>query len=461
MDTTRRLVEFCQSLSYESLPPAVVEMVRYLALDFVGVATRGSLEDSSQAMFSFITDRGLDPHGGIIIGTDMRAPYQYAALGNGTSAHSLEFDDFVNEGSVHVGVAVFPAAFAAAEMTGSTGRRFVEAVVSGYEVMVRLGKGLNPPAHYARGFHATGTCGGFGAAIAASKILGLSTEETLNALGIVGSQAAGSMEYLTNGSWTKRFHAGWAAHNGLIAALLAKKGFTGPSTIVEGRFGFLTAYSDNSHVDRVLAALGEPFEITRTSVKPHACCRLEHASIDGILKLIQDNDLAPQQIDNVVLGFTRTHLSIVAEPPERKYSPRTVVDAQFSMPFTAALAILCGRVSLDGFAADKLDSPEIKEMASRIRCVVDPEVERGFPKQWGATVEVRTRDGRQLHTKIEYPKGDPENALSWDELIGKFYDISSSVFSEDRRAEIVSRIRSIEKESIPNLTRLFRRAHEA
>ncbi len=261
MGITAKLVEFCGGLRYESLPSVTVDRVKYHFLDFLGVASRGSLVDSSKAAYRLVRDIGLDPGGAVIIGTDMRAAPQYAALANGTSAHSLELDDLHNESSAHPEVVIFPAALAASQISDGGGKRFIEAVIAGYEVMTRLGKALHPGKHYARGFHPTGTCGAFGAAAAASRILGLDQEQTINALGIAGSQTAGSMEFLTDGAWSKRLHAGWAAHSGLIATLLAQRGFTGPATIIEGRFGFLHSYSDGADPDRVLADLGKPFEI--------------------------------------------------------------------------------------------------------------------------------------------------------------------------------------------------------
>jgi 2-methylcitrate dehydratase PrpD len=243
--------------------------------------------------------------GGVIIGTKERAPYVYSALANGTSSHAIEMDDVNNEASLHPGVVVFPAALATSEMVEATGKKFIEAVVLGYEVMIRLGKALGPENSYKRGFHPTGTCGPFGSSVAASKILGLGEKGLLSALGIAGSQAAGSMEYLAQGAWTKRFHAGWAAYSGMIAAQLARKGFRGPTSIIEGRDGFLHAYSNGADASKVLEGIGSGFEILRTSVKPHACCRYMQPPIDGVLKIVRENDLQPDQIQRVRLGLLR------------------------------------------------------------------------------------------------------------------------------------------------------------
>jgi 2-methylcitrate dehydratase PrpD len=405
---------------------------------------------------SFIEGVGAATGGGIIIGTDVKAHHQYAALANGVAAHSLELDDVSNESSSHPGVAVFPAALAAGELAGGDGRKFITAVVLGYEVMIRLGKALNPVSHYARGFHPTGTCGTFGAATVAAKILGLDGGQMLSALGIAGSQAAGLMEFLAAGAQTKRLHPGWAAHSGLIAALLAKDGLIGPGTIVEGRFGFLHGYSDSADTGQFLAGLGESFEVMRVSLKPHACCRYKQGPIDGILKIMKENSLRAQDVERVTLGILKAGIPIVSEPRELKYNPQTVVDAQFSMPFGAALALLYGKAGLDEYTEANLKSPELKELMGRVSCVADPELDKVYPKQWPASVEIITKSGKKLSTRIDYPKGDPETPLSWEELIQKFNYLVAPVFPEDRRVEIVSRVRSLETEtSISSLVSLL------
>ena len=456
MGATREIVSFGHKLGYQGLLPEAIERVKCLVLDFLGVATRGSREESSQAVRNFLGDIEAGTAGGVIIGTDMRAPYQYAALANGASAHSLELDDVSNESSSHPGAVVFPAALAAGELAGCDGKKFIEAVVAGYEVMIRLGKALGPASHYARGFHPTGTCGTFGAAMTAAKILGLGEEEMLNALGIAGSQAAGSMEFLVNGAWVKRLHPGWAAHSGIIATLLARRGFTGPATIVEGSSGFLHSYSDDADESRFLAGLGESLEIMRVSIKPYACCRYKHGPIEGILKIMRENRLRAPDIEKVTLGILRAGFPIVAEPRELKYNPETIYDAQFSMPFGAALAILYGKAGLDEYTEANLRSPEVRELMNRVFCVLDTELDRLYPRKWPASVEIATKDGRKFSARIDYPKGDPENPLSWEELVQKFNSLSAPVFSAGRRAEIISRLRSLEAErQISCLSELF------
>jgi 2-methylcitrate dehydratase PrpD len=366
-------------------------------------------------------------------------------MANGTSSHAIEMDDVNNEASLHPGVVVFPAALATSEMVGETGKKFIEAVVLGYEVMIRLGKALGPENSYKRGFHPTGTCGPFGSSVAASKILGLGEKGLLSALGIAGSQAAGSMEYLAQGAWTKRFHPGWAAHSGMIAAQLARKGFRGPTSIIEGRDGFLHAYSNGADASKVLEGIGSGFEILRTSVKPHGCCRYMQPPIDAILKIVKENDLDPERVEKVTVGILRAGAHLIAEPLEEKYRPQSIVDAQFSMPFGAAVAVLYRKAGLREFHLSKIRSEEVKRMMRRVECVVDPDLDKTFPKQWCATAEILTKDGKRYFIKIEYPKGDPENPLTWEEMIEKFHSLSNGSLTKGRRIKIVDQVRGLEK----------------
>lgn len=445
MKITKELVQKCHDLKYGDLPADVIDRTKYLLLDFVGVAVRGALSDSSLPVQRVVANLDKSREGAVVFGTDLRANPPYAALANGIASHSLELDDVVNEASLHPAVAIMPAALAGAHIAGCTGKEFIAAVVAGYEVMIKLGIALDPAAHYAQGFHPTATCGTMGSAVTAAKILKLDQRSMQNALGIAGSQAAGSMEFLADGAYTKRFHAGWAAHSGIIAALLARDNFSGPGTIIEGRFGFLHAYSPKSDPSKILKHWGTPYEVMKTSIKPHACCRYKQGPIDGILQIMGKNELSAEDIESVNLAVLKAGFALVAEPENIKYSPESIVDAQFSMPFGAAMAILHGKASLDQYTQENLRSPLVKEVMRKVKCINDPEIEKDFPRKWPAVAEIRTNDGRVYTARVEYPKGDPENPLSWEELIEKFRNLISAVFPEDRQNRIIATIRSLDQ----------------
>jgi 2-methylcitrate dehydratase PrpD len=444
MEIAREMASKCLEIEYPKLSEAVVDRVKYLLLDHLGVTVRGAQSESSAAVQRFLNRISSDNQGVPVIGTALKAEASMAALANGAAAHAPELDDVVNAASLHPGVCVMPAALSAAVLADSTGKQLIAAVAAGYEVMVKLGVALDPAAHYGRGFHPTGTCGVFGAAVAAARLLQLKEREIVHALGISGSQAAGLLEFLSDGSFTKRLHAGWAGHSGLIAALLAREGFSGPASVIEGKFGFLQAYSSAPSADKVLADWGNPYAVMQTSIKPHACCRYKQGLIDCILEIVKENRLKPETIEKVTAAVLKAGFALVAEPQAAKRNPKTIVDAQFSMPFGAAVAILRGNAFLDAYCMENIESPEIRDMMARVECIQDPELEIDFPRKWPAAVEIETRAGRRYRARLDYPKGDPENPLSWEELIDKFMRLTVTVFPKAKSSKIVDAVRRLE-----------------
>ncbi len=340
---TRCLVDFLHTLEPEKLPAEVLDRARYFLLDYLSVAIRGSQEESARAVQRMV--ERMVPHTratecATIIGTPIRTLPGFAAFANGTASHGIEQDDTHGGGSIHLGTTMYSVALALAETNPEiSSGTFLTAVVAGFEAAARIAMAVQPKEHYALGFHPTQTCGVFGAAVTASKLLGLSAEQTLAAVGIAGSMAAGSMEFLSEGAWTKRIHPGLAAQNGIQAAMLAAEGFVGPRHILEGRDGFLHSYSRNPLPERLTAGLGESFEILHTAVKPHACCRYMQGPIDAILAIVQQHAIAPDEIQKIEVAVLEAGWGIVAEPRQQKYHPESIVDAQFSMPFGAAVAV--------------------------------------------------------------------------------------------------------------------------
>jgi len=444
MGITTEIAGLCQSLVYTSLPAEVVDRCKYLLLDYLGVAIRGTISASSLPVYRYLAANYSDMSGTPIPATSLRSAAPQAALALGVSAHSLELDDVVNEASLHPAVSVISAALPSGYTCNSSGKELIEAIVCGYEIMIKLGISLDPAAHYQRGFHPTGTCGTFGAALAAAKLFKLSENHIADTLGIAGSQAAGSMEFLSDGSFTKRFHAGWSAQSGIVAALLAREGFTGPKSIIEGKFGFLHSYSPSSDPGRVLNSWGAPFEIMKTSIKPHACCRYKQGAIDCILDITKQHCLSAEMIKTIKISILKAGFALVADPMETKRKPASIVDAQFSMPFGAAIAVLYGEASLDRYSMDNLASDRVKRMMKKISCVEDSRIEKEFPRKWPAHVEITTTDDELYVASLDHPKGDPENPLSWDEIIDKFKGLVSPIISEYQQDKIIDRVRDLE-----------------
>jgi 2-methylcitrate dehydratase PrpD len=442
---TRELVHFCHALDREELGREVIERAKYLLLDYLGVAIRGSQAESSQPVYRMV-EHGNSPGSCSVIGTALLTSPEYGALANGTAAHSIELDDTHQAGSIHLGVVMFSTAIALSEVLPNIdSEQLFSAVVAGYEVAARLGMAVQPKYHYELGFHPTSTCGVFGAAVTAARLLNLSEEQMLSAVGIAGSMSAGSLEFLADSAWTKRLHPGLAAQNGILAAKLAAEGFRGPATILEGRDGFLSSYSRKSKPELVTRDLGKDFEILRTSVKPHACCRYMQAPIDGLVDLATKHDIRPEKIARVEVAVLEAGWSLVYEPQARKYAPVTAVDAQFSMPFGAAVALSYRKAGLEQFSAANFRSPQIRSLMGKVVMTKDIRIEKNFPAEWPARVIVQLNDGTEYESCIRHPKGDPENPLSWEELSAKFHSLTMHVFPKNRCEQIENAVRGMDR----------------
>lgn len=446
------MAEFVASYAAERFPTDVLDRARYFLLDYIGTALAGSRTESSAAVQAFVDE--FAPGDATVIGRSRTAHPSYAALANGAASHSIEMDDTHREGSIHLGATVFSALIAASEVRPASGRELLVAAVMGYEVAARLAMALDPAQHYARGFHPTATCGALGAAAAVARLWRLDPEQTTHALGVAGSQASGLMEFLATGAWSKRMHPGWAAQSGLVAAGLARHGFTGPASVIEGSAGFLRAFSAAPRPERVTGGLGDSWEILRTSVKAHTCCRYMQAPIDAVLALRRDHAFAADDVERVTLGILSVAVPIICEPEAKKLAPGSIVDAQFSMPFGAAVAMLHGRASLAEFTPDVFTAPPVRDLMRRVAYATDPELDRHYPREWPAWALVELRDGRKLHAHVPYPKGDPENPLTWPELIDKHRSLGRDVLDPARLDEIVTRVRAID--AAPDVRALWR-----
>lgn len=441
---TRTVVHFLHSLSHKDLNGEVIEQSKKMLLDYLGVAIAGSQTESSQAVYRMLAH---SPSTGpcTVLGTASLTSAEYAALANGTSAHGVELDDTHQAGSIHLGVVMFSTAIALSEILPEIdSNRFFPAVVAGYEIAARLGTALQPKYHYELGFHPTATCGVFGAAITAAKLLQLTEEQMLSAVGIAGSMAAGSLEFLADGAWTKRLHPGLAAQNGILAAKLAAAGFRGPGTIIEGRDGFLSAYSRKSRPEIVTQDLGKTFEILKTSVKPHACCRYMQAPIDGLIELAKTHDIHPDQIARVEVAVLEAGWPLVCEPRERKYAPTNAVDAQFSMPFGAAAALTYRAAGIDQFTTENFGSPQIRSLMGKVVMTKDIRIEKNFPAEWASNVQIHLTNGKQFEKFVRFPKGDPENPLNWEELSAKFTSLAMRALPHARCEQISHQVREID-----------------
>ncbi len=426
---TQQLAEFAAGIGFEDLPAAVVARTRLLVLDSAGIMVRARHEsESTPSLISAAERLGFGGGDCTVIGDNRRYTPSAAALINGTLAHSLDFDDTHAEASLHSSAPIVPAAMAAAEMAGASGRDFIAALVAGYEVQIRLSLALDPAAHYDRGFHPTATCGVFGATVAAGRLLGLDAAGIESALGIALSQAAGSLQFLADGAWTKRSHVGQAAQNGLIAATLAAEGFKGPKEAIEGKRGFLRAYAPAADAAKAIAGLGEEWETLRLAVKPYPSCRYTHAAMDALAALKRTHDIHAEDIEGVEIGLPETGWKIVGEPEDDKRNPQSVVDGQFSMPFCAAVVLREGTLNWDHYATHLTD-PDTRALGRLVSTIVDPMAEAAYPANMAGVARVTAR-GETYESFVEVPRGEPGNFPDEIEFKEKFNTLCGPYMSK-------------------------------
>ena len=438
MSRTRELADAVHGIGFDSLGEPEIEAVRRLLLDHLGVAAAGSVTDSAVAFRRTMGRFAHDESAALpVIGAGVAAAAVPAAMANALAGHCIEYDDVHNSSSSHPGVVVYPAAMAATALAGGDERDLVRAVVIGFEVMCRAGRAADPAAHYARHFHPTGTIGALGAAAAAAAALGLDAGGLNSAVGIAATMASGSMEFLRDGAWTKRLHPALAARNGVEAGLLAADGYVGTDDGICGERGFLAAHSEAPVPERLLEGWGQwPLEVVSTSIKRHTCCRYNQGAIDALLAIRSAHGVGADDVESVVIGIPSVAVDIVAEPAAAKRRPTSVVDAQFSLAFGAAAALLWGRAGLSEYDESRLADPAALALMDRVDYEVDAEIDRDFPDKWRAWARVTTGAGDTHSQWVDDPKGDPGNPFTDTECREKFDDLASAVYSAESRAAI-------------------------
>lgn len=425
-DETATLAAYVEGLTFDAIPHDVRERAKVLTLDFLGSTIRARHEaESTPALLAMVTALALDGNGhSTVFGDGKSWTPAVAALLNGALGHSLDFDDTHADSSLHPSAPVVPAAFAVGEMVGASGRDVLTAIVAGYEVCCRLGNALDPTAHYARGFHPTATAGTYGAAAAAAKLFGLSQQQIVAAFGVSGSQAAGSLQFLVNGGWNKRYQVGAAAMNGVIAATLARNDFVGATQSVEGRHGLLVGYSDDAHPEKAVAGLGTVYETMNIGVKPYPSCRYTHAALDALIAMRRDYNLTPDRVKRVEIGLHRNGITLTGDAATKRH-PSSIVGGQFSMFFTGAVALDQGRFGWDDYA--RLGDAAVDALADRFDVVRDIRLE-GKAHPFGARVSIATEDG--VHECVYAdPSGEPSSFPDAQAMAQKFLQLARPVLN--------------------------------
>jgi len=442
---TATLAAYVAGLRFEDIPVEVRDRAKTLTLDFLGSAIRARRDaESTPSLLKMLEALALDGKGDATVFGDSRTwTPAVAALLNGALGHSLDFDDTHADSSLHPSAPVVPAAFAVGEMVGASGRDVLTAIVAGYEVCCRLGNALDPTSHYAKGFHPTATAGTYGAAAAASKLFGLSKEQIIAAFGVSGSQAAGSLQFLINGAWNKRYQVGAAAMNGVIAATLARNDFVGASESIEGKHGLLVGYSDNAHPAMATAGLGTIFETMKVGVKPYPSCRYTHAALDALIAMRREHNLTPGQIRRVEIGLHRNGITLTGDAATKRH-PISIVGGQFSMFFTGAIALDQGRFGWDDYT--RLGDAAIDGLADKFDVVQDDRLEIGRTHPFGARVSITTDDG--VHERLyPDPSGEPDSFPDAKAMQQKFLALARPVLQgrADRFADAILSLESFDR----------------
>lgn len=433
MAVTEELAQFVSGMTFDSLPPEAVAASKGSLLDWLGCALGGSKEPLAR-----LAGDALRPLGGAeqasVIGGGYRTSILNAALLNGIAGNALDFDDMHIGLFGHPSAPVAPAALAMAEWRRSSGKALITAYVAGIEVECRLGNAVNP-AHYYHGWHATGTLGHFGAAAAAAKLLDLGEERTLYALGLAGAQAAGIRQSL--GTMARPLHSGKAAANGLLAALLAERGFTAPASVIEGLDGFCQTFAPEWRPEVVTEGLGKTFEIEKVLLKRYASCFETHAMIDGLIRLKRQHGIRPGSVQEV-RAFVFPHTMEMAA----KRRPRTGLEAKLSLYYCAAIALTEGRADEVQFADAVLERPDLVPLQEKVHGYREP----SYPIT-RARVEVSLADGRTLAEEVDLLAGDPEPAAPRAFLEQKFESLAGTALPSRSVDELVRRLGRLQEET--------------
>lgn len=431
------LVEYCFPISTADLTDAARDRAHVLFRDALGVILGSATTTESSEMVRD-TVSVVYGDGEATVAGGGKVPVPAAAFANGTIFHGIELDDTHSGSSVHPGAVVIPTVLAVGERESSSGEEALAAMVAGYECMIRIGRAANPASLYKRGFHPTACTGVFGAALAAAKLTELSETEAVNAVGIAGSFAGGNQEYIAEGVLSKRIQPGNAAQAGIVAAELASRGYTGPRTILEGENGFLHAFSDDPRPDALLADVDDEFsfEVTRTGIKPHACCRYNQTPIDAVLELKRDHGFGPDDIDSVTIEIVDAAMPIVARPAEKKRRPRSTTAAQFSLQYSVAVALIEDRAFLEQFREPLLSDDRLHGLIDRMAVEHGEDLESYYPDRFPARATVRTTDGDVYSTLLETCRGDPANPLEEGELLEKYETLAGQFLNTDEVASL-------------------------
>jgi 2-methylcitrate dehydratase PrpD len=456
MDIISQFVKRWSDIKYEDLPVHVVEIVKSEILDSLAAALGGSSAAGVKELLDVTREWGGNKQSTVIAGGIM-CPAPDAALVNGTLIHTLDYDDGCPSTLVHVGCAVVSAGFAVAErMHGATGKELITSLALGSDFVNRLALASRPHGTIlTSGWFPTALYGYFSAAAVAGRIMKLEQEAMLNALGIAYHQCAGNLQCVYDGSFTKGIAAGLAAKGGVTAAIMAERGITGAKNILEGKAGFYNVYHAGDYDARILTdGLGERFETEKIGFKPYPCCGHSPAAIDAALSLRSKYKILPDQIKDITIDAGDA-ANILCVPLQAKQNPQTMVDAQFSLPWTVATALVKGKVTLEDFTKTAIKKEDVLQVARKVSGRLDPKLNRRGVGP--SRVTIKLNNGSEYTEYVEFCLGSVENPMTFDDCVKKFkecYPYSTRPISAAAADNIIELIRNLEK--LDDATRIIK-----
>jgi 2-methylcitrate dehydratase PrpD len=448
---TEELVKFIVETDFEYIPQEAVHIAKKAILDWVGVTIAGSNEPAARILAEQVKRMGSIGEAGVICRA-FRTSADLAAWVNGTASHALDYDDTVpNAGgyNFHPTVPILSAVLALAEKMGASGKDVFTAYIVGIEVELRIGSSIGRYTSEV-GWHPTPVVGTMGAVAASANILKLNIQQARMALGIASSLTGGLLQNF--GTMTKPLHAGNSSKNGIVAALLAKNGFTGNESIMEGNFGFCSMFSGGkvNGLGKNEQDLGKTWHIVSPGIsfKPYPCCRSTHSSIDASLYLRNEPGVEANKVVKIICKTSPQHLKLA-----RFYRPKSAYEGKFSIPYCIATALLSGKVLLRDFTEEKVSDPEAQALLSKVEFLY-PEEYKENPMSLAQEVVLKLSNGAEYSHKVVTPKGDPQNPMTEDDLSMKFKDCARLVLPQIETEKVLEMVRKVE--SLGNVSDLMK-----
>ena len=431
MGVTEAIPAFVVNTKFENLPERAVKEAKVCLLDWLGVCLAGSREPLAEILTRMFRTMPCEPQA-TVIGKGIKTSPLNAALANGAMSHALDFDDYLVYGLLHPSAPVWAAILPLAEWKGVSGRELIAAFVLGFEVESRISRILGKPLIDAC-FHPTGTIGTFAAAAGAGKALGLTRQQLIHAFGIAGTQAAGLIESF--GSMSKPFHAGKAAMNGLLAAILAGEGFTGSEQMLDSERGFAQVLVKQD-LRGITGGLGREYEIVNNSYKPYPSCGATHAAIDAMLEIRRKYALQANQVREVSCKVCPVTIHVAG-----KSQPKTGLEGKFSLKFCLAAALTYGELTIDKFTEREVQRPEIIGLMEKIQLIP----KESYNSVSEAEVTAVTTGGDKYTHAVSWAKGTPQNPMTEEDMQKKFISLAELAVPSDKAGRIIEMINRLDQ----------------